>query len=355
MWAAELSGGGGGGIVAADVLDPCVLLQLADGTAALLQADPSSGRLAPFGSQGAAAAAAAEAKALRPVAEQDRITACSLFRDSRGWLQQQAQPPAEESSGAGGGVHCLVARASGACQLYTLPSWQPVFSLADLAGGPPLLGASSSAAELDGEPGLVLEARLACFGPPAGSRTDAAAAKATRAPACAAPLLLALTADHQLLAYKAFRGGGGALRFRRLPLDLPPLLPPAGAQQAGEAAPWRLQRLHCFEGLGEEAPYSGVFVAGRWRCADAALWRSHAIGSCRPGRAMLQAWPSPPLRSRPWPCRRAPALARGVTWHAAAAPALPGSACGRRGRGGRGRVHSLPQRQLPLWLHCRHQ
>lgn len=133
---------------------------------------------------------------------------------------------------------------------------------------------------MDG-PGEVVEVRLVSFGPAAAGRRDAAAARASPAPACEPPLLLALTADHQLLAYQAFsaspgsggtRGssGSGTPRFRRLRLDLPPLLPPAGGPQL------RLRRLHCFEGLGEEAPYSGVFVAGGQRrlaaCRSAALW-----------------------------------------------------------------------------------
>ena len=118
--------------------------------------------------------------------------------------------------------------------------------------------------DADVEPAAVVEARLVSFSAVAGGRTDPAAARASSGPACEAPLLLALTADHQLLAYKAFAAGSSGLRFRRLQLDLPPLLPPAGGQQPGQAQQqqWRLQRLHCFEGLGEEAPYSGVFVAG---------------------------------------------------------------------------------------------
>ena len=283
VWASELAGGSGGGggsasgisIVAADVRDPYVLLHLSDGSAALLAADAASCRLAPV-----------PAAVLQPTGERNCLTACSLYADSCGWLQQHAAGGAAAAAGSSasnpsssaGGLYCLVCRASGACQVYALPTWQPVFSAANLAEGPAVLaasGSSSTAAQAD-DPGLVTEARLACFGPVAAGRSDPAAARASKAPACQAPLLLALTADHQLLAYRAFSVGGSGgssstrLAFRRLPLDVPPVLPPAAGLQQQEAEaqqPWRLQRLHCFEGLGEEAPYSGLFVAGAAQAA----------------------------------------------------------------------------------------
>ena len=270
MWASELGAGapgasenaiagsgGGRSIVAADVRDPYVVLLLSDGTAALLAADASSSRLAPLDAGSSEAAAAASAAALRPTAAEDRLTACSLYSDSCGWVQRAV---GSRGDGSGSSMYCLLCRASGACQLYALPLWELAFSSSNLAEGSALLTNGGAAADIDVEPAAVVEARLVSFGAVAGGRSDPAAARASSAPACEAPLLLALTADHQLLVYKAFAAGSGGLRFRRLQLDLPPLLPPAGGQQPGQE--WRLQRLHCFEGLGEEAPYSGVFVAG---------------------------------------------------------------------------------------------
>ena len=291
MWAHELAGAAahpgaaGPSILAAQVLDPHVAVLLSDGSAALLAIDAASSRLAPL----AAAAAPEAAAALRPEARGDHITACSLFHDASGWLQRHAQDvaqpaPAEQDGDGGGssssgarseGSYCLLARASGACQLYSLPGWQLAWQCHDLAEGPSLLHHSSSGIanpSLDPDdrpPPAIVEARLLSFGPPAAGRADPGAARASRAPACEAPVLLALTADHQLLVYKAFAAGEGkgrSLRFRRLHLDLPPLLPPAaGGAHGGAAAAapaWRLPRLHRFEGLGEEAPFSGAFVAG---------------------------------------------------------------------------------------------
>ena len=274
MWASELaagaadaSGSSGRSIVAADVRDPYVLLLLSDGTAAVLVADDSSSRLAPLDAGGSELAAAAAAAALRPTSAEDRLTACSLFSDSCSWLQREI---GSAGDGSGSGMYCLLCRASGACQLYALPSWKLAFSSSNLAEGSALLTNGDRAVDIDVGPAAVVEARLVSFGAVAGGRTDPAAARASSAAACEAPLLLALTADHQLLAYKAFTAGSGGLRFRRLQLDLPPLLPPAGDKQPGQQ--WQLQRLHCFEGLGEEAPYSGVFVAGGW--AGEAGWHA---------------------------------------------------------------------------------
>ena len=284
VWAAELgsatldgshsgsASASGRSIVAADVSDPYVLLLLSDGTAAVLAADAGSCRLAPLDAGSSSEAAAAAAAALQPTAAEDRLTACSLHSDSCGWLQRALGDGSSSSgSSSSGGMYSLLCRASGACQLYALPTWQLAFSSTSLAEGAALLANGGGADDADVEPAAVVEARLVSFGAVAGSRTDAAAARASSAPACEAPYLLVLTADHQLLAYKAFAAGSGrGVRFRRLQLDLPPLLPPAaGAGQPGLAAEqeqqqWRLQRLHCFEGLGEEAPYSGVFVTGGW-------------------------------------------------------------------------------------------
>lgn len=275
MWAADLAAGCT--IVAADVLDPYVLLQLSDGTAALLAADPASCQMARLDSSSEAAAAAAAVEALRPAAQQDRITACSLYSDTCSWLQQHLAPAAVDNSSSS--AYCLVCRTSGACQVYSLPSWQPVFS-SSLSDAPAVLAdGGSTAADAGSEPAVVLEARLISFGPVAAGRTDPAAARASGAPGCEPPLLLAITADHQLLVYKAFSAGGSGgggndrLCFRRLQLDLPPLLPPAGsADQQQQQQAWRLQRLHCFEGLGEDAPYSGVFVAGGLGWGAVAGW-----------------------------------------------------------------------------------
>ncbi|KAL4424540.1 hypothetical protein ABPG77_010120 [Micractinium sp. CCAP 211/92] len=313
VWAADLAGSAGAAaadgaaasIVAADVRDPYVALLLSDGSAALLEADPEARRLNPLSTGDAEAAAAA---ALRPAADADGIVACSLYGDTCGWLRQAVVGVAADASNAAaeGATYCLVCRASGAIELFALPSWQRVFASAGLADGHPLLFSGSSAGAVDPGEGSgppVVEARLVSFGPVGAGRSDAAAGRASGAAACEAPLLLALTADHQLLAYKAFAwpssasGGGIAqLRFRRVQLDVPPLLPPAAAASAAGAAPaLRLQRLHCFEGMGEEIPFSGVFVAGQHPHWLIAAWGAllahphHLPQPAAPGQAALGA------------------------------------------------------------------
>ena len=391
MWASELpsSSSSGGGdtsrsIVAAEVRDPYILLQLSDGSAALLGADAASCRLA-----------VVEAPALQLAEGQGRVTACSLYSDSCGWLQQHAaaaDSAGEGGSGSSGSMYCGVCRTGGAFQLYSLPSWQLVFACDGLAQGPALLSSSGAgsraAAAAEGEVAEVVELRLASFGPVAAGRHDPAAARASKAPACEAPVLLALTADHQLLAYRAFTPGGarssssgsgslkGGLAFRRLPLDVPPLMPPAAGeqQQGGEVQPaWRLQRLHSFEGLGEEAPYSGLFVAGVRQLFDAWMgmwvscmcykgcWPAAAVPCKPPGvRAAAQLVHGTLPAAIPTNCRAAPALAGGQPRQPGGAPSLPAAACGIRPRGASAGLrcsglHPFPQRQLPPWLHRGHQ
>lgn len=359
--------------MAADVRDPYVALLLADGSAALLEADPEARRLNPLSTGDAEAAAAA---ALRPAADADGIAACSLYDDTCGWLRQAVVGVAADVSDAAaeGATYCLVCRVSGAVELFALPSWQPVFASAGLADGPPLLFSGSSAGAVDpGEgPGPpVVEARLVSFGPVGAGRSDAAAGRASGTTACLAPLLLALTADHQLLAYKAFSwpssasGGGSAqLRFRRMQLDVPPLLPPAAAASAaGVAPPLRLQRLHCFEGMGEEIPFSGVFVAGEaWaRLAGCAMWPC-ACTPCCSRLSFLTPMPHPTpahpcaISCRACPCRAAPALAYCRPGRPAGAPPPPAAACSSWAGSAGGRwLHPFSQCQLPLGLHPGHR
>lgn len=382
VWASELpsssSSTSGRSIVAADVRDPYVLLHLSDGSAALLAADATSCGLAPV-----------EAPVLQPGAGQGQVTACCLYSDSCGWLRRHV--PLDDGSGSGG-MYCGVCRAGGSFQLYSLPAWRPVFACDSLAQGPAVLTSSATggraAPAAGSEEAAVVEVRLAAFGPVAAGRSDPAAARASKATACEAPVLLALTADHQLLAYRAFApgsasssasGGSASLRrglaFRRLPLDVPPLLPPvAGEQQpqgaAAQQAP-RLQRLHCFEGLGEEAPYSGLFVAGAgmrfgfvlgsfgrlcWVMLIASRCIHTRLAACM--RALVGFLPLACISnsSTVHCCRAAPALAGGQPRRPGGAPPLP-AATSRLSAGGPSArmwcswVHPFPQRQLPPRLH----
>ena len=312
-------------IVAADVSDPYILVLLSTGAAALLVAEAGGGgRVGPSSdpAQGAAAAAVLAGQrgpgalpAAAAVAAAAPITAASLHYDSSGWLGRAATPtapPHPDSSGAdtplatpspsgtSGGHYCVLARQGGSLEIYELPTWRQLFASDALLEAPPLLlpGARApplpqpapAAAGAAAAAVAVEEVRLESFGAVGAGRLDPGAARSPGAPACEAPVLLTLASDHTLLAYQAFiaagpnssgsssiygsggggnsstGSGGGSLRFRRLPLDLPPLLPPAGAEAAGaqpqQQQRWRRQRIVRFDGLGEEAPHSGVFLSG---------------------------------------------------------------------------------------------
>lgn len=276
MWASQLASSNAS-IVAAHFCDPFALLLLSDGCGAMLAADSASGRLSVDESPAAAAA-------LTHSSPSGRITAASLFADTCGWLMARLPALDDSCSGGHAAAYALLCRSGGICQLYALPGWQLVWaSDLSLAAAPTLLTAAGDADlgaaqapvtlddEQDGGQGSgaeIVETLLVSFGPSAGGRQGAAALRGGAGPAAAAPILLALTAEHQLLAYRAFVAHGSSpatngirLRFRRLPLDLPPLLPPAGSSAASSTP--RLPRLHPFEGLGEEHPHSGVFVSGQ--------------------------------------------------------------------------------------------
>jgi cleavage and polyadenylation specificity factor subunit 1 len=279
--AAAIAGGNkAAALAAADFEGDFALVRLVSGAAALLRLDAATLQLAPV----AAAAAALDAGRL--------VDTCCLHRDSCGWLAAALG----EAAAAPGNVYAAVCFADGALELHEAGGdWaRPAWATSALPGGARVLapGAGRAAGRGGAGPPPVVELRLEAFGAPADARPDAGAA-ASPAPACEAPVLLALTGEHTLLAYKAFAAPGGAgaprqLRFARLDLrGAPPLLPPAPPAAGAPAGP-APRRMTRFEGLGEQLPHAGVFVAGAaplWTVAARGALEAHPARPPAPGGA----------------------------------------------------------------------
>ena len=295
IWAAELAASSSSNsnsdssdtenveLVAVHFADPFVLAHLSNGTAKLLQVDPEKGGMLEVVGDIAASAHTAA------------VTACCLFTDSCGWLQRNFVQA---------GLHCcFVAFSDGSCSMWTLsdiaapPFWR-CSALAEgavvLVAGTPQSASAAALRSLKDEGASIVELRMESFEAADTCRPDLQSS-ASR-PACAAPVLVAVTADNCLLTYKAFSCAPGAaqasdddnmqhlsahesLRFKRLTsVDIPALVPPPAAATTTAITSKQQQRLFRFEGLGEQIPHCGIFVSGTtplWLIASRGTLFSH--------------------------------------------------------------------------------
>lgn len=269
VWAAELAGPGAAdsaAIAAVAIEDPYLLVHLADGSARVLRADASTGKIEVLGAL--------------PLDPGVRITAAALYKDSCGWLGRQLATSDVDSTADTLFAACA-AFSDGTLALWCLPdlSGPPIWRAASLTEGHPILTPVASNAPLPMEASqaaAVVEVRLESFGSAWQSRPELPSPSA--APGCGPPVLCILTSDHTLLAYKAFSaagrdpcGGATCLRFKRIHIDCPALLPPAA--NPSEGAP-RIPRMVRFDGLGEQIPHNGLMVAG-----EVPLWLIACRGS----------------------------------------------------------------------------
>jgi cleavage and polyadenylation specificity factor subunit 1 len=306
-------------LMSADVSGGVVLLRLSSGEVHLVRVD-SEGRIPKFVHVG---------RISSPV-QGSKATACCMYEDRCGWLRQHVAARAQAQRGSfpivqkeHPGQYCAVAYDDGSLAMWDVASFQgdPIWLCTrGLDAGATLLVPSQQRqdrgmdaavrnprgtaaqsmkherASMPGSlPSTIVEMRLESFPSPASSRQGQNSARNASSkpdfPACAAPVLIALTSDDRLLVYRGFCPAGaeatprpesiGApgstsdsftnlLRFRRLQLDIPPLIHPATPPSGAVAAP----RITSFKGLGEHIPYSGVFVAG-----TSSVWLIAARGS----------------------------------------------------------------------------
>jgi len=269
MWASELGGAPESTLIAVYIADPYVLLTLSDGTCQVVHAHAETGQLSVLGHV--------------PMPEGQTITAACIFQDTCGWMKRQlhdclADADADKEETLYFACACF---SDSTMALWTLPnlSSQPIWRTVSLVEGSSTLNPLPENAPISPEEAsrgaCIVELRIESFGSVVESRPDLQGHASVAA--CAAPVLMALTFDNSLLVYKAFsvssgqdgRGVASCLRFKRLALDIPPLLPPplsvptsATANASGGTPPTVLPRIHRFDGVGEQIPHSGLFVSG---------------------------------------------------------------------------------------------
>lgn len=266
VWTREIVGDEGDPgieLSAVHISDPFVLAQLTNGTVAVLRVDPGSGEMGLLGILSGGSAGTA-------------ITSCCLYSDSCGWLYRNLFPSVDvpdESS-----HFCMACSSDGTSSMWCLPDvlGDPVWRCSGLGEGPLLIigGSSGSKGKGVSNGAAVVEVRLDSFEAMSACRPDVSSSDSS-APGCSAPVLVAITADNTLLAYKAFSWGEededegnegniqDRIRFKRLVLDAPAVLPPAVPQPGTNTAQQaQQQRIFRFDGLGEQIPHSGLFIAG---------------------------------------------------------------------------------------------
>lgn len=279
FWTRDLASSREITIAAAHIADPYILLQFSTGLLCLLRADAGTCSVGPL-------PAGPALQALGPVA------AACLYTDTCNWLQRSlaaAEAPR---------VYCMTCTSAGDLSLYSLPSAKEqdeqsevslVWTTTGFGAGYTILKpgdtalANTMSTTSDTVP-VVKEIRLDSFASIAACRPDVLGAKQSSMPLCDAPILVALTADHTLLVYKAVRDLGSPnnaagdlaspfkfirTHLRGVPPTLPPALsssnsptpnPPPATETA--AAPIYRSRLVLFDGLGEDIPHSGIIVTG---------------------------------------------------------------------------------------------
>lgn len=281
-------------IIAADVCSPFVLLRLSAGGSVgplrVLMGNASSHRLE-----------------LLPVAQSQHglgaadFTAASLYdhtccrcplvcslpsflraRPADASADSAAAAAAAAADSASTSVFAVVARTTGAFEIWALPQARRVFATDGLADGSALL--------IDG-PSLMPknandESHAGFAPPPAPEVTDVRLDAFGHSAAFAGPLLTAIRSDGQLLAWRGFHaatpgltGLKRQLRFARVRLgDSAVLQQPSRGQ-----APLRLTRVErvCPGGLPAGGWVSGVFVTGPspvWVVATQGRARAHPVG-----------------------------------------------------------------------------
>lgn len=212
---------------------------------------------------------------------QRKVTACCMFFDECGWLQQQMIQTSKDSTDTGESnlndiIFCVVAYDDGGLAIWHLndfgddamPEWQ---SSRRVYEGPLVIShcdAVDLKTESVSETPYITEMRMESF---QGSRrysSHASADSSQTFPLCPQPVLVMMTSDHCMYVYSAFSsmgknpgGGPKCLKFRKLVLGLPALVPPSEFSRVSEAI--QVPRLTRFDALGEHVPHSGICVTGR--------------------------------------------------------------------------------------------
>jgi cleavage and polyadenylation specificity factor subunit 1 len=319
-------------LAALHVLDPFVLLHMTNGTAVVLQVDEQTLELKHSTSVGCIQNEDASTTSDDGI----RVTACCLYKDTCGWLQRQFLEREEKCDKEL--YLCVACFSNGSLSMWSLSEKsnsisnltgiQPLWRCGSLNEGPAVLiggtiartaaaaaGGGAAAAGGGGGGGggggdiaaltnhdnasTVLEIRLESFTSPSSARSDLIKIPAGgAAPASAAPILVAICADNTVVAYKAFSCGApngagiedgarmdDSLRFKRLYLDLPAILPPMSNYTISPATNQphphpHHQRIFCFTGLGEQIPHSGYFISGAspmWLIASRGTLFAHPL------------------------------------------------------------------------------
>lgn len=304
-------------IASMHVLDPYVLLHLTNGTAVVLQVDDQTDSLVHNTSISIAQNEVQDGDDARV---QPYVTACCLYKDTCGWLKRHFLKEEDSSTEL---YMCVVCFSDGSLSMWGLSSkasrtletnvarTKPLWRCGSLSEGPAVLlggtvargsggaaGGISALVNQDATPGggsPVIEIRLESFDSPSFARPDLTSTTTTAAPAAASPILVALSADNTLVGYKAFTCGAptgtqasttrddaapmeDSLRFKRLYLDIPAIVPPSEAATTFNKG--QQQRLFTFVGLGEQIPHSGFFISGAsplWLIASRGTLFAHPL------------------------------------------------------------------------------
>jgi cleavage and polyadenylation specificity factor subunit 1 len=169
------------------------------------------------------------------------VEACCLYRDTAGWVSPQES------------ILMIVADGHDTLEMYALPKKESVWRCHCAAQGYGVLHHSDTTIGDNSSGGVfIVDVNMTSFPAPSDMRSDLG--KPMTVAPCSLPVVVALTNDGRLLAYRATSSSSSAMMSRIYLSNMPPRISKNSVSKR--------RRIASFHALGEHIPFSGFFIAG---------------------------------------------------------------------------------------------
>ena len=171
------------------------------------------------------------------------VEACCLYRDTAGWVSPQES------------IILIIADGHDTLEMYALPKMESVWKCHGAAQGYGVLHHSDTSGGGNGGGGVfIVDVNMTSFPATSDMRSDLG--KPMMEAPCSLPVVVALTNDGRLLAYRAISSSSSSpAMMSRIYLSNMPL-------RISNSIVSKRRRITSFHALGEHIPFSGFFIAG---------------------------------------------------------------------------------------------
>ena len=245
------------------ILKSCALVRLSDGSIVLIRLELPSKSLSQFMS----------VAGLRTPESNNKVTASCLYYDTSSWLQRQLfgnNDGIDLNCDASERIFVVSVHQYGKMSIWNLDGFQssekPLWeSSCTCSNGPLVIFEGKQDAQDKSTDNYVCEVRMECFGDIISTTNDS---RKEISPLLPNPVVVLITSDDCMYVYHAFSvkgrnpaGGPRCLRFRKVLLELPALVPKSDDAESMDDL--HMSRIFRFDKLGNNFAYSGIFVTGR--------------------------------------------------------------------------------------------